>query len=325
MSRPTISVIVPVYNVEHYISRCVQTLMTQSLEDIEYIFVDDCSRDESYKVLCDALEQYPSRKDSVRVIRHKDNRGSAQARNTGLSVATGEYIAYCDSDDYVHSDMYKLMYEKAINTDSDVVLCDVMMDFSTSMERYETISVGDRIKMVKAYIASEGTFLVNMIARKTFIDKNKLYNIGCIDYCEDFYLSVRQLFLANKVEKVCQPLYFYNRENLSSVMHNFNPKYINDERWVYESTIQFFSKYGVLSALEEELSWRVLKNKQDLVLNKETHEEFLAIFPTSHKYILTCPDAFCNRKIKVMMWLLTHHCEFLLNVILVLRKKLKNL
>ena len=120
--------------------------------------------------------------------------------------------------------------------------------------------------------------------------------------------------------KVELPLYYYNQENNSSIMHTLNQKHALDERVAYNEIIDFFKGERKFDEYQQELAWRVLKNKQDLVLTIESHEEFMNIHPWSHKYILSCPEAFCNSKIKIMMWLLTHHCRFILLPILWLRK-----
>ena len=93
-----ISIIVPIYNVEQYIERCARSLFEQTYDDIEYVFVDDCSPDNSLNILYEVLNDYPHRISNVKIIRHIENKGLTAARNSGLEVATGDYIAHCDSD-----------------------------------------------------------------------------------------------------------------------------------------------------------------------------------------------------------------------------------
>jgi glycosyltransferase involved in cell wall biosynthesis len=108
-----ISVVVPVYNVAKYIERCVCSLMEQTLNDIEYIFVNDCTPDNSIEILKQTLKRYPHRKYDVKIIHHCHNQGPFETRNSGLVVATGEFISYCDSDDWVDVAMYESLYLKA--------------------------------------------------------------------------------------------------------------------------------------------------------------------------------------------------------------------
>ena len=121
MPQPKVSIIVPVYNVEQYLDRCISSLRNQSLEDIEIILVDDSSTDSS-PAICDRASQEDSR---IKVI-HKENQGAGMARNAALKIATGEYIGFADSDDYVEKDMYKVLLEKAEKYSSDLVLSGVM-------------------------------------------------------------------------------------------------------------------------------------------------------------------------------------------------------
>ena len=116
--NPKVSIIVPVYNVEKYLDRCMESLLNQTLKDIEIILVDDGSPDNCPQ-MCDDYAKKDSR---VKVV-HKANAGLGYARNSGLDVATGEYVAFVDSDDYVELDMYEQMYEASLNYQVQMVLC----------------------------------------------------------------------------------------------------------------------------------------------------------------------------------------------------------
>ena len=119
MKKYKVSVIVPVYNVEKYIDRCLNSLVNQTLKDIEIIVVNDGSPDDSQQVIDMYVKKYPKKIKSY----IKENGGQGSARNFGLTVATGEYIGYVDSDDYVELDMYEKLYNKAIKNDLDIVIC----------------------------------------------------------------------------------------------------------------------------------------------------------------------------------------------------------
>ena len=96
---PKVSVIVPVYNAEKYIERCVRSLYNQTLDDIEYIFVDDCTPDNSMEVLQKVMDEYPKRKLHTKIIIHTTNTGQSGSRKDGILAATGDYIIHCDADD----------------------------------------------------------------------------------------------------------------------------------------------------------------------------------------------------------------------------------
>lgn len=120
---PKVSVIIPIYGVEKYIERCARSLFDQTLDDMEFVFVNDCTQDKSIDVLQTIIDKYPNRREQVRIVHHDVNRGLSRARETGVRVATGDYIAHCDSDDWVDLSMYEIMYNNAIENNSDVVKC----------------------------------------------------------------------------------------------------------------------------------------------------------------------------------------------------------
>ena len=121
MLQPKVSIIIPVYNVEKYLERCINSLRNQTLEDIEIILVDDSSTDSSL-ALCNKFAEEDSR---IKVI-HKENEGAGMARNVALKVATGEYYGFVDSDDYVEPEMFETLYSKAVKYNSDLVMSGVL-------------------------------------------------------------------------------------------------------------------------------------------------------------------------------------------------------
>ncbi len=114
---PKVSVIIPVYGVENSIERCARSLFEQTLDEMEYLFIDDCTKDRSIEVLKSVLKDYPKRKSQVTIHRMDNNSGQAKVREWGILNATGEYIIHCDSDDWVDKDIYRELYEKAKEND----------------------------------------------------------------------------------------------------------------------------------------------------------------------------------------------------------------
>ena len=116
-----ISILVPVYGVEKYIPQCAKTLFEQTYHDIEYIFVDDCSPDDSIVVLQQILANYPERKNQVHIVRHDHNRGLGAARKTAFEAATGDFVINVDSDDYLSLNAVELLVAKQQETGADIV------------------------------------------------------------------------------------------------------------------------------------------------------------------------------------------------------------
>lgn len=304
---PKLSVIIPVYKVEKYIERCARSLFEQTLEDIEYIFVNDCSPDKSINILTEVLEDYPHRKSHVKIVDHNINQGLTKTRNTGLAIATGDYIAHCDSDDWVEHDMYLRLYNKALETNSEIVYSDFYFAFNDRVEVCRTADYDmDKTVLIKNYISSVWTSLVNMIVKRTLYEDNDLKSPEHLCYCEDFWLSVRLFLYSCRTTKISEPFYYYNQQNETSIMHNLN-NYGGDDMRCYMETIELFTKEGCIDIYEKVLSWRVLNAFHFDMYYPDRHDKIVNIYPVCHKYIISCP--FYTVKQKVMMWMLTHHCR----------------
>lgn len=136
VGTPDISVVIPVFGSAAYIYQCVRSLFGQTLENIEFIFVDDCSPDDSIAIMERTLhKEFPHRADHVKVIRHQYNHGVATARRHGVEAATGSYIIHCDPDDWTDTNMYATMLDEALRSDADIVICDYVIEQGGSPKR----------------------------------------------------------------------------------------------------------------------------------------------------------------------------------------------
>lgn len=314
-----VSIIIPIYNSAKYIERCAMSLFEQTLTDIEYIFVDDCSSDNSIGILNKTINCYPNRINQVKIIQLPKNEGASKARSIGLKIATGEYIAYCDSDDWISEHMYELLFKKAEDTEADLVYCDFNMVYSDKIVEYNNLPIKDeKTSFLRTYMTTGWTSLWNMIAKRTLYENYQLDFPTNFTYCEDFYLSVKLMYFAKHIEKVNKCLYYYNRENESSLLHNNKTKAREDELICYNEMIGFFKGQGCLEDYIKELSWKILRCKQDWVLCADKHKWFMETNPETHKYILSCP--FINIKIKILMWMLVHKMNVLVKGLLYIRK-----
>lgn len=211
-----VSVIVPVYKVEKYIERCARSLFNQTLDDIEYIFVDDCSPDRSIEILNQVIGEYPGRKDQVQIIHHASNQGLALARQTGLKAATGEYIAHCDSDDWVDNDMYSQMYREAITKNSDLVICDYILTNGTSdIDRINSCHADTPKQEIKNCLLQRDPWsLCNKLFRKKVY-----YNIEYPQDAmgEDMATTIQLLWNCESMSYISKPYYkyYYNPESIT--------------------------------------------------------------------------------------------------------------
>ena len=172
MNQPIkVSIIIPVYQVENYLERAVDSAIAQTLPEKEIILVDDGSDDASPQICDRYAQEYP---DLIHVI-HKENEGLGLARNTGVRAARGEFIAFLDSDDTVEPEMYEELYQKAVEQDDDIVMCDVKIIY-VDENRTSTVSSYPREQIdLSDYIANGNniTYSVNKLFRRTIWEENQ--------------------------------------------------------------------------------------------------------------------------------------------------------
>lgn len=223
MNMPKVSIIIPVYGVEKYIERCARSLFEQTLDDIEYLFIDDCTPDKSVEILKRVLEEYPQRKSQVVIHRMEQNSGQAKVREWGMQNATGEYVIHCDSDDWVDVHMYEKMYKKSVSADYDIVVCDYYeSDGISHVRKNEYIS--DKVEETMSSILLKKTHSVlwNKLVKKSIYNNEIIYPIA--NNAEDYALLVQLAYHSKSFGYVNEPLYFYfyNTSSLTKVMTNEN-------------------------------------------------------------------------------------------------------
>lgn len=214
---PKVSIIVPIYNVEKYIEGCLRSLFEQTLDDIEYIFVNDCTQDNSMDILEKILKEYPHRKKQVKIINHEQNQGQAGARTSGMKAMTGEYMIHCDPDDWVELDMYETMYQKAKAEDYDIVWCDFSIITNNSKFCSKQVSNLDKISIFKQLLISRpfiGSLCNRIIKRELVFDKRIIKPIT--QFCEDLVLVFQYTLHGEKFGYISTPFYNYRQHNEST-------------------------------------------------------------------------------------------------------------
>ena len=205
---PKVSVIIPVYGVEKYIERCARSLFEQTLDDIEYIFVDDCTPDKSIEILKNVLEDYSLRKKQVLIISHEKNMGLPIARQSGLKVASGDYIIHCDSDDWVDTTMYEKMYNKAIEEDADMIVCDYYRsDGVTHREDTGFISKQKELFIKEMLYMRTSWAVWNKLVKRELYHSKFVYPAGAM--AEDLLISEQLALFSNRISFLRENLYYY--------------------------------------------------------------------------------------------------------------------
>lgn len=215
---PKVSIIVPIYNTASFLNKCLNSLVHQTLDDIEIICVNDGSTDDSQLIINDFLAKYPYRIKSI--LKH--NGGLSDARNIGLQEASGEYIAFLDSDDYVEIDLYEKMYKKACQTQADIIVC----GFKRVTLEGDVLSI-EQTQLKKTYSSIEGLTSIapaawnKLYKRELWIESEVRYPKGV--WYEDLPTTIKLMLYANNIATVNEPLIYY-------VQHPNSISYTFDER-----------------------------------------------------------------------------------------------
>ena len=203
-----LSIIVPVYNVEAFLPKCLDSLLAQTIGDFEIILVNDGSPDNSQQIIDRYVREHPDKIRSLTV----DNGGQGRARNFGLNIAQGDYIGFIDSDDWIAPDMYEKLCTVAESEAADIVICDMMAVYSDGREELQKARFDERRPMSAAGSSCNKLFRSSLIAEQRF-PENRWY--------EDFAFSAKMLLKSNKTVYLNEALYFYRCGQLST-MHNNN-------------------------------------------------------------------------------------------------------
>lgn len=262
-----ISVIVPIYNVEQYVVRCAESLFAQTLDDIEYIFVDDHTPDNSMALLQEVIARYPNRAPHTRIIHHTRNMGPEVARQTGIKAATGNYLAFVDSDDYIGPDMMQLMYDKAVASDADIVVCDFTFQYSdgryTICEDYLSENPADWFR----------DMLIN--DRTSCVLWNKIYRRNLFEYivtpephiayAEDYSANIQLYHYARKIVRVPLPLYHYMC-NVNSLTNVKSGRHFADAVVFWNRVQQYLADWGIAYEYQPLVNTLQLRMKANLML-----------------------------------------------------------
>lgn len=213
--KPKVSVLVPVYMVGQYVERCAQSLLAQTYDNVEIVFVDDGSKDESATILERIKEENGLPDSQFSIIRFPENKGVAVARNKLLEVATGDFIQFVDSDDWAEPDMVETMLDKAMETGADIVGCSHYVTYLDKPEETNHVdygsSAGEALSRALNYEIS--TELWKLLIRRSLIEDNCLRFVEGFDVGEDYPFTAKLYHYARIMAVVDRPLYHYVQYN----------------------------------------------------------------------------------------------------------------
>lgn len=238
-----VSIIVPVYNTEEYLQKCLDSLTNQTLKNIEIICVNDGSTDNSLKILQDnAIKD-----DRIKII-NQENKKQGAARNAGMQIATGEYIGFVDSDDYVDLNYFERLYRNASSRESDIALATnvrigknkfkLRLNLQT-VDKYTELQ--DKLDVCQQW---KNECPTNKIYRKSYLDANNIQWPEGI-YCEDKLFTIKAVYFANSIVTVPEVFYYYfdnPKSTVNSYARKHRKKLNNDKNSARRDVINFLKK-----------------------------------------------------------------------------------
>lgn len=220
---PKVSVIVPIYNVSAYIERCARSLFEQTLQDMEYIFVNDCTMDDSMEVLERVLKDYPNRRAQVQIVKMSTNSRQAAVRRQGIQLASGDFIIHCDGDDWVDVDLYEMMHIEAIRRDADIVVCPIRDEYQEYgvTRLLQSLPDNGQVILENWYNKSVGMYAWNKLVKRSLYVDHDILPFEGINMWEDNGLLRRLFYYAQRVSYINKAVYHYNRMNMAAMTKGY--------------------------------------------------------------------------------------------------------
>jgi len=256
-----ISVIIPVYNVENYLTQCLDSVISQTYNNLEIIIVNDKSPDNSQQI----IDKYAAKDSRIKSVIHKQNKGLGGARNTGISIATGDYIAFVDSDDYIKPDTYEILVNEIKKNNSDIINFG-RIDKYPDTEKIWVPTYSKQIYTSGWEDVKDATLKnkFNPICCTSIYNRNLIINNHILFpeklLFEDFFFSFQTNLFANKISYIDNPLYYWRKEREGSITYTVNSRDIEvcKSLQLIEEFLQKHNKVEILSSPEYHLlmySW----------------------------------------------------------------------
>lgn len=309
-----VSILMPIYKVEQYLEKTLDSIFTQTYLNIEYVFVNDCSPDNSLTVLKDTISKYGIDDSKYTIISHKQNEGIAVSRTDCIANAKGDYVFFVDSDDWIEKDAVEQMVSATKNGSVDIVGCDFMKDFLSGKATYHHEDYAETCSenMLRCLNYDIATVLWKLLIKRNLFDNFSI--TPHVDIVEDYIMSVKLYYYAHSFVAIPKAFYHYVQYNQARVSLQTLWSIKMHIKGVQEVE-QFCREKGLLNNyVERKLLLRKFNIKSNFVLNKRLLDciSYQTTFPEAKglwremKY---------SRKERYKFWLAEHGLFFVLNLI----------
>lgn len=309
---PNVSIIITIYNREKYIETCLRSVFEQTMSDIEYIFVDDASTDNSVNILCRIVEQYPKRKPWVKIINLKKNGGVSHARKIGLQNVTGEYLIHADSDDWVNHDMYEKLFNKAKETKADIIGCNICHEYS-NRKSYFIQHYGRTVdENISALIRGDiHPSLCTSLTRTKLIRDHQISFPDGLNMGEDLFFNLQLYLHAHLIIGIDYAPYHYRHTEDSSSYHH-NRTTIDSGINIGKKIEGLMKKVNRYNDFKKDIEFRKFSLKLSLIEkfdNIEDYHYWLSVFPETNNHIWDYHQL--DWKLRLELWFAAHHMFFI--------------
>lgn len=290
--QPKVSILIPVYKTEKYITKCIQSILGQTYNDLEIVIVDDASPDSSMDIV-EHLISTETKHYDIKIIHNEKNQGIASVRNKLLEYATGDYIFFVDSDDYLETNAVESLVKIIETTGCDIVRSSYFEVKDNNLRIITQKSWNNKIHLLKQHISAWNSIeaMWQLFIRRSLIEEHHLRFPSGINAAEDHLMIIKLYYYAHSIIDSEKPIYYYRIDNEQSATHINTQEFNSSMYKAMDNAISFLKEKGVYDVYREELLTRTFLTKQNFLLNKRNRNIDL--------YLNTHPE--CNsfyKKIK---------------------------
>lgn len=312
-TNPLVSILIPIYNVEKYLGKCLDSVFSQTYKNVEFVFVDDCSTDNSYNVLISSIKQNNIPVYKYTIVSHKQNEGIAVSRADCIANAKGEYVQFVDSDDWIEPDMTETLVEATKSSQIDLVGCYFIKDFLSGKQtrHSENYSQSCAENMVLCINYDISTVLWKMLIRRSLFSYFKI--TPHVDIVEDYIISVKLYFYANSFAVVDKYMYHYVQYNEGRVSFQTLRSITNHIKGVKEVEEFLKTKELITPNISNLFNLRKFNIKSNfLTKNMFDIQAYRTTFPEADK---AWRQIDYSRNEKIKFWLAEKKLYFILRLI----------
>jgi len=280
-----VSILVPFYNVEKYVSRCVESLFTQTYQNLEYVFVNDCTPDNSMEVINEYIQKFGVT-DKCKMIVHETNMGISASRNDCLDNMTGDYFLFIDSDDYIDTDMVELLVESAIKDNADISGCGYVEEYADHSVEFPQKYTNDHDEMMRAItmLTIKGV-MWKLLVRSTIVTEHRdeVRFIPDRNMVDDYLFCCQIFYYAQRFTSVDRCMYHWIQYNPNNYTHT-TIFAVESQAAAIRKVEEFYMEKGIIDGVKDELLKRKFISKLPLLLDKQCIDvkRWRSLFPESN-------------------------------------------